>query len=120
MLKRKPIRPKIERSKVNPEVQKKLKTQHSRSDETGPDRAHYGLPVVLTTYRGEGRTVVRLGHMVVHPLCSQNSLSSFVTIRFPARFLILSCCFVLKGGVYLALLRGRIHSKTLFHSQKLH
>jgi len=68
MLKRKPIRPKTGRSKANPEVQKQLKTQCSRSDETGPDRADHGLPMVLTTERSEGRTVVHLGRMVVHPL----------------------------------------------------
>jgi len=113
MLKRKPIRPKTGRSKANPGVQKKLKMQRSSSDETAPDRAHHGLPMALTTDCGEGRTAVR-------PLCSQNSSSSFATVRFPAHFSVLSCYFVLKRVVYLALLRGRIHSKTLFHSQKLH
>ena len=120
MLKRKPIRPKIRRSKANPEVQKKLKTQRSRSNETGTDRAWHGLPVVLTMDRGEGRTVACLGRTALRPLCSQNSSSSFATVRFPARFSVLSCYFVLKRGVYLAFMRSRIHRKTLFHSQKLH
>ena len=111
MLKRKTIRLKTGRSKANPEVQKKLKTQRSRGDETGPDKARHGLPVVLTTDRGEGRTVVRLRRTAVHPLCSQNSSSFFTTVWFPTRFSVLSCYFVLTMGVFLALLRGRIHKK---------
>jgi len=113
MLKRKPIRPKTGRSKANPEVQKKLKMQRSRSDETGLDRAHHGLPVVFSTDRGEGRTTVRLGRTTVRPLLPLFFLSSFVIVQFPARFLVLSSYFVLKRGVYLALLRG-IHRKLSF------
>jgi len=109
MLKRKPVRPKTRRSKANLEVQKKLTTPRSRSDETRPDRAYHGLPVVLTTDCGEGRMV---SPKILRLL---SRLFGFLHV-----FSILRCCFVLKKGVYLALLRGRIHSKTLFHSQKLH
>ena len=112
MLKRKPIRPKTGRSKANPEVQKKLKMQRSRSVETEPGRSHHGQPVVFTTARGGGCTTVRSP-------CPQFSifLRGFSTSCATFRFLLMLC---LKRGVYLALLRGKIHSKTLFHSQKLH
>jgi len=81
---------------------------------------HQELTTVCPWY--PPRTVVRDARLCVWGArpCSQNSSSSFAIVRFPVRFSVLSCYFVRKMGVYLALLRGRICSKTLFHSQKLH
>jgi len=47
-------------------------------------------------------------------LCSRNFSSSFAAVQFPACFSVLSCYFVLKRGVYLALLMDRIHRKLSF------
>jgi len=83
MLKRKPIRPKTGRSK---EVQKKLKTQCSRSDETGPDRA-------TTVYQWCSPRTVPGAHGHASPAPFFFS-SSFAAVQFPARFSVLSCYFV--------------------------
>ena len=120
MLKRMPIRPKtgtsrqISRSKRSSKCSFQEATRPSQTELTTVSPWCSPWTVVMDAWSCVmGRTTVR-------PLCSRNSSSSFAAVQLLARFSILSYYFVLKRGVYLALLRGRIHRKTLFHSQKLH
>jgi len=92
----------------------KRSSKHIVQEATRPGRTE------LTTDRGEGRTVVCPG---AHGRASSAPFffsSSFAAVHFPARFSVLSCYFVLKRGVYLALLMGWIHRKLSFILKKLH
>jgi len=63
--------------------QKKLKTQRSRSNETAAARGHHGRPVVFTTDRGEGRTVVLPGSTAMRLPGTQVSSFCYAAVHFP-------------------------------------